>query len=278
MSPILPALWRRPMGRAGAVVILVLAVLALFAPLIAPDDPNAIDVVHRFAAPSWRHLMGTDQLGRDFFSRFVFGARLALEVAAAVIALALSAGGALGLVAGFAPIRVERLVLILFDIVAAFPSTILALAAAAALGSSLGTVILILALTLTPHFGRVARAQALTLKSLPLIEAERALGASPARILFRHVLPAMLPPLIVLASMDVPVVITIEAGLSFLGVGVRPPLASWGALLFDGYDYLDRSIWMALFSCLALTLATLGFTLFGEALRAAVDPRMRVGP
>ncbi|MGE5202899.1 MAG: ABC transporter permease, partial [Acidobacteriota bacterium] len=113
MSPILPALWRRPMGRAGAVVILVLAVLALFAPLIAPDDPNAIDVVHRFAAPSWRHLMGTDQLGRDFFSRFVFGARLALEVAAAVIALALSAGGALGLVAGFAPIRVERLVLIL---------------------------------------------------------------------------------------------------------------------------------------------------------------------
>lgn len=278
MSAILGALWRRPMGRAGAAVILVLAVLALFAPLIAPDDPNGIDVVHRFAAPSWRHLMGTDQLGRDFFSRFVFGARLALGVAAAVIALALSAGGALGLLAGFAPARVERLVLILFDVVAAFPSTILALAAAAALGSSLGTVILILALTLTPHFGRVARAQALTLKSLPLIEAERALGASRARILLRHVLPAMLPPLIVLASMDVPVVITIEAGLSFLGVGVRPPLASWGALLFDGYDYLDRSIWMALFSCLALTGATLGFTLFGEALRAAVDPRMRVGP
>jgi peptide/nickel transport system permease protein len=278
MSAILAALWRRPMGRAGAAVILVLAVLALFAPLIAPDDPNGIDVMHRFAAPSWRHLMGTDQLGRDFFSRFVFGARLALGVAAAVIALALSAGGALGLLAGFAPARVERLVLILFDVVAAFPSTILALAAAAALGSSLGTVILILALTLTPHFGRVARAQALTLRSLPLIEAERALGASRARILFRHVLPAMLPPLIVLASMDVPVVITIEAGLSFLGVGVRPPLASWGALLFDGYDYLDRSIWMALFSCLALTGATLGFTLFGEALRAAVDPRMRVGP
>lgn len=273
--PVLARIWARPGGAVGLVTVALLLLLALLAPWIARQDPNHVDVLHRFEGPSLRHWMGTDQLGRDFFSRFVLGARIAVGVALSVIALALTIGSALGIAAAFAPRRGERLVLILFDIVAAFPAILFALAVVAILGPGLGNVILIVAVTMVPHFGRVARAQVLALKHRPFLEAERGLGASPARLVLVHVVPNILGPLIVLASMDVPVVITIEAGLSFLGVGVRPPLASWGTLLFDGYDYLDRSSWMALFAGSALALATLGFTLLGEALRDALDPRFQ---
>jgi peptide/nickel transport system permease protein len=163
---------------------------------------------------------------------------------------------------------------VFFDVVTAFPSILLALAMVAVVGPSLTNVVLIVTLTLIPHFGRVARAQALAVKSAPFVEAERGLGASAARILVVHLVPNVIGPLLVLASMDVPVVITIEAGLSFLGVGVRPPKASWGTLLYDGYAYLNQSVWPVVFAGLGLSVATLGFTLLGEALREAVDPRL----
>ena len=166
----------------------------------------------------------------------------------------------------------------MFDIVSSFPSLVFALAVVAILGPGLVNVILIVAVSLVPHFGRVARAQVLTLKNSPFLEAERILGASRARVVLVHVLPNIMGPLVVLASMDIPVVITIEAGLSFLGVGVRPPLASWGTLLHDGYSYLSQSYWPVLFSGLILTATTLGFTLFGEALRDAIDPKLKAEP
>jgi len=262
-------------GAAGLVIVVLVVACAVFAPIVATHDPDRLDVMNRFAAPSAAHWLGTDHLGRDLYSRLVHGATIALGVALSAIAIALGFGTALGILAAYASARTERLVLILFDVIYSFPSLILALAVVAVFGASTTMVIVIAGVTLIPHFGRVARAQVLTLKNAPFLEAERILGASPLRIVATHVLPNILGPLVVLASMDIPVVITIEAGLSFLGLGVRPPLASWGTLIQDGYQFLSESWIPVLVSAGALAVATLGFTLFGEALRDAVDPRMR---
>jgi peptide/nickel transport system permease protein len=262
-------------GAVGFVLVLAIVGMAAFAPLVATHAPDAINVLNRFAGPSAAHWLGTDHLGRDLYSRTVHGATVAMVVALTSIAVALSLGTMLGILAAYLPARTERFILILFDVVSSFPSLVLALAVVAVFGPSTGIVVAIVAVTLVPHFGRVARAQTLTLKSAPFLEAEIILGASTTRIVFRHILPNIFGPLIVLASMDIPVVITIEAGLSFLGLGVRPPLASWGGLIQDGYQYLSESMVPVVVSSLVLALATLGFTLFGEALRDAIDPRIR---
>jgi peptide/nickel transport system permease protein len=265
-------------GRIAFVLVLVAAAAALFAPLIAPYAPSALDVANRFSPPSLHHLIGTDHLGRDLLSRILYGSQIALGTSLFSIAIAVSAGTLLGIVAAYLPARGERVILVAFDIISSFPSLVLALAVVALLGPGLWKIVLIVAVTLLPHFGRVARAQTLAIMNSPYLEAERVLGASPLRIVFVHIVPNIIGPLVVLASMDIPTVITIEAGLSFLGVGVPPPSPSWGSLLNDGYAHLDQSAWIAVFAGLALTLATLGFTLFGEALRDAIDPKLKVEP
>ena len=262
-------------GRLGAALVALVLLCAAAAPLIAPYDPEALDVLNRFAGPSAAHWLGTDQVGRDLLSRLIYGTQVAALVALAAITLAMAAGVTLGVVAGLAGGWAERVLLVLFDIVAAFPSLILALAVVAIFGPSLPTLVLVVAGTLVPQFGRVARAQVLQTKNAPYLDAERILGASKLRIVLRHLLPNIAGPLVVLASMDIPGVVTIEAGLSFVGLGVRPPLASLGTLINDGYSYLSDSLWPVLTASGALALATLGFTLFGEALRDAVDPRFR---
>ncbi len=262
-------------GTVGLVIVGAVLGAALFAPWVASADPDKLDVMNRFAAPSFAHWLGTDHLGRDLYSRLVHGATVAMGTALTSIAIALSLGTLTGILAAYLPPRLERFVLIVYDVVASFPSMVLALAIVAVFGPSTLIVVVIVAITLTPHFGRVARAQVLTLKSAPFLEAERILGASPARIVWHHILPNIMGPLVILASMDIPVVITIEAGLSFLGLGVRPPLASWGTLIQDGYQYLSDSWVPVVVSSAALAVATLGFTLFGEALRDAVDPRLQ---
>lgn len=261
-------------GATGLVIVVLVLLCAIFAPWVATHNPNALDVMNRFSGPSGAHWFGTDHLGRDLFSRMVHGASVAMVAAISSIALALSIGTALGILAGYLPPRSERFVLIVFDVISSFPSVVLALAVVAVFGPSLTIVVFIVAVTLVPHFGRVARSQVLTLRSAPFLEAERILGASWPRMVFHHVLPNILGPLVILASMDIPVVITIEAGLSFLGLGVRPPLASWGTLIQDGYQYLSQTWVPVAVASSALALATLGFTLFGEALRDAVDPRI----
>ncbi len=277
MSTIFGHIWRSSTGKFGLILAVAIIGSAVFAPWLT-GDPNRIDVLNRFAGPSWQHWMGTDHLGRDLFSRILHGARIAMEVAAAVTAIALSLGTVLGVAAGYGPRQVERPILILFDILYSFPNLIFALALVAILGPGLENVVIIVAMTVMPHFGRIARAQVLRLKHAPFLEAERVLGASTARIVFRHVIPNIAGPLIVVAGMEVPAVITIEAGLSFLGLGARPPLASWGTLLHDGYTYLSQSAWPVFFAGMMLTTATLAFTLFGEALRDAIDPRLRTDP
>jgi peptide/nickel transport system permease protein len=278
MLDVLRRIWSSPSGRVGLIATLIVVLGGIAAPLIATHMPNQIDVAARMSPPSASHWFGTDNLGRDLFSRGLFGTRIAVGVALAVTATALVFGLLLGVTAAYAPAPVERAILAVFDIISSFPSLILALALVAVLGPGLFNVIILVTIVFIPQFGRVARAQTLTVRERPFLEAERALGASGARIMLFHVLPNIVGPIVVLASMNIPVVITLEAGLSFLGVGIRPPLASWGSMLFDGFTYLEQSIWPVLVAGGMLTLATLGFTLFGESLRDAIDPKLRREP
>jgi peptide/nickel transport system permease protein len=275
MTGVPKSLLGSPAGAAGTALVVLIVAVALFAPWVAPHGPNAIDVSARLQGPSWTHWLGTDNLGRDFLSRIIYGTRVAIGISLSVILISLTAGLVLGVTAAYSPRPVDLTFLAVFDIVSSYPIVILALALVAVLGPGLGNVILLISLVKVPHFARVARAQTLATKNSLYLEAERVLGAPFGRVLFRHVLPNIIGPIFVLACMDIPTVITVEAGLSFLGIGVRPPLASWGSLLNDGYAFLDQSAWLAVFSGLALILATLGFTLFGEALRDALDPRLQ---
>lgn len=275
MAGVLRQIWATPSGRLGLVATLIVVLAGIAAPLLATHPPNQLDVAARLTGPSAAHWLGTDHLGRDLLSRGLYGTRIAVGVALAVTATALFLGLLLGVTAAYAPTPVERAIMAVFDIVSSFPSLILALALVAVLGPGLTNIIILVTIVFVPQFGRVARAQTLSVAERPFLEAERALGASGPRIVLFHVLPNIVGPIVVLASMNVPVVITLEAGLSFLGVGIRPPLASWGAMLFDGFTYLDQSIWPVLVAGGMLTLATLGFTLFGEALRDAIDPKLR---
>src|SRR5262245_51315561 len=214
---------RAPGGIFAATAVLAIVLGAILAPWIVGHNPNAIDAVNRLAPPSDVHWLGTDQLGRDLLARVLYGARTAISVALAVIALALMVGVLLGMLAAYLPRQGERFILILFDIISSFPTVILALALVAVLGPGLGNLILLVSVVFVPQFGRVARAQALALKNSPFLEAELVLGAGPVRRMRDHVLPNIIGPIVVLASMNIPVVITVEAGLSFLGLGVRPP-------------------------------------------------------
>ena len=278
-APIRAAALRRlladPLGRLGLVLVLVILLTAVLANLIAPYDPAAIAIPQRLQPPSLAHLFGTDQLGRDVFSRVVLGARIALEVALIAISLALILGGTLGLAAGYGPRWLDGMLVLVFDTIRSFPTIMFALALVTLIGPSLETVIVIVVVTFAPSYGRIVRAQTQSLKHAEFILAERSLGAGAARVLAIHVVPNIIGPLFILASMDIPVVITIEAGLSFLGFGVRPPTPSWGTVLNDGYAFIGNTPWIILAGGLPLVLSTLGFTFLGEALRDAIDPRLR---
>lgn len=268
---------RYPSGAIGLALVTLILLVAICAPLLAPYDPNQLDVINRFAGVSSAHWLGTDQLGRDLLSRQIFGTQVAVTVALSVIGVALAAGMTLGIVSAYVPGPIERIILIAFDSISSFPSVILAMAAVAVLGSSMPMLIVVIAASLVPHYGRVARAQVLSVKNEPYIEAETVFGASQPRILFFHIVPNILAPLVVIASLDIPIVIAIEASLSFLGLGLRPPLASWGGLLQDGYQNISKTILPVLIASGVLAVATLAFTMFGEALRHAIDPRSQRG-
>lgn len=264
-------------GMIGLFLVAAFFISAIFAPWLAPYDPNAIDIPNRLSGPTAQNWLGTDQLGRDTFSRILYGGRIALQIAAIGVSVALIIGLALGMLAGFGPRWLDNVLLWLFDTVRAFPTIVLALATVALTGPSLTMVLVIVIITSIPQYARVARTATLSLKNNDFIVAERSLGASTPRILIHHIMPNVIGPLLILAAMEVPVVVTIEAGLSFLGLGVLPPTASWGTILNEGYLVIRDTPWIVIAGGIPLILTTLGFTFFGEALRDVFDPRMGKG-
>jgi peptide/nickel transport system permease protein len=272
--PVLGDVLRRPLGALGFVIVLAFIVMVIFAPLLTPYGYAQQDIPSMLQGPSRAHWLGTDHLGRDLWSRIVYGSRIALGVAVPAVGIALSAGVVLGLLAGYLGGFVDNVAVVLFDSVQAFPAVILALAILALLGPSLVNVIIVIGLAWTPGYARITRAQVFSTKQEEYVEVERSLGAKQRRILFHHILPNVVAPLLILAAMDLPVVITFEAGLSFLGLGVRPPTPSWGVVLSDGFSFIRQSPWPITWAGLTLIIVTLGFTLFGETLRDVLDPRL----
>jgi peptide/nickel transport system permease protein len=276
---IIVSTWRKlrrdPLGMLGLVIVLGVGCLAVFAPWLTYHDPNEVDVYARLLPPSAEHWLGTDQLGRDIYARLLYGGRVAMKVSIVAISIAMAIGIALGMLAGYGPRWLDRLLVIGFDTIRSFPTIMFAMAIVALIGPSLNTVIGIIIIASIPVYARVVRTQTMALRERDFIVAERAMGASTGRILVRHVMPNIAAPLFILASMDVPVVVGMEAGLSFLGLGVSPPTASWGSILNDGYSYIRNSPWPIIAGGIPLILVTLGFTFFGESLRDILDPKLR---
>jgi peptide/nickel transport system permease protein len=263
-----------PMGAMGLVLVSLFVVMAVAAPILAPYDPLALNVRAKLQGISFAHWLGTDQLGRDTLSRLIFGARTALSIALTATGLAGGIGLLLGLIAGYGPRWLDAGLVLVLDSVNALPMMMLALAIITVIGPGTFTLILVVVLVSIPSYARLIRAQTLSLRRAEFILAERAIGASTLRILLRHLLPNVLGPLVIVLSMDIPVVIMLEAGLSYLNLGVKPPTPSWGNVLYDGYTSLRTTPTLVLAAGAPLVLATLGFTFLGEGLRDALDPRL----
>jgi peptide/nickel transport system permease protein len=261
-------------GRTGATILTLALVAALFAPLIAPYSPDAIDFDLIMQPPSALHWFGTDEVGRDILSRVIAGARTSLSVVVLAVAISSVAGSLIGLVAGWAGGWVETLLMRIMDAVLAFPLIVLALAIIAVLGPSLENAILAIGIVKIPHFARLMRGEVLALKELDYVKAIRTLGASTPRILARHILPNALGPVLVYVSIAASLALMTEASLSFLGLGVQPPTPSWGGMVSVGLQNY-QFWWMSFFPGLAIFLTVLGFNLLGDAIRDALDARLR---
>ncbi len=266
---------REPLGALGVGLVLIVVIGSIMAPWLTAYEPSAISPRDRFLDPSGTHLLGTDQLGRDLLTRILHGGRIALFVALVTTAISLGIGIVLGLIAGYGPRWLDNLMILVFDALKSFPTVMLALALVTLTGPSLSAVMLVVVLVNVPGYARIIRTQTIALKSAEFVTAAQSMGASTARILRVHILPNVIGPIVILASMDIPVVIAIEAGMSFLGLGVRPPTPSWGSILNDGFANIRESPWIAIAGGLPIILVTLGFTFLGETLRDVFDPRLK---
>jgi peptide/nickel transport system permease protein len=258
----------------GAVVLLLALAAALCAPVIAPHHPHAQDLSRTLAPPSRAHLLGTDNVGRDVLSRVIWGTRVSLLAGFVSIAIAATAGGLLGIAAGYAGGRMDGVLMRVMDAVLSFPPLVLALALGAVLGAGLGGVLIALGVVYTPTFARLMRAQVLTVKARDYVEAARALGAPAWRIAWQHVLPNAATPMVVQASLSVAFAILAEASLSFLGLGIQPPDASWGSMINAGRGYLQQAPWIVFGPGAALFVTVVGLNFVGDAIRDGLDPRL----
>jgi peptide/nickel transport system permease protein len=268
-------LLRDPIGLAGLFICILILVLVLFAPQLATHDPFAQSIRSRFQGPSEAHLLGTDNFGRDLYSRILYGFRASVTTAFAAVLFATLVGGSLGLVAAYNGGWVDRLIMRLMDVLLAFPIILLAIAVLAVLGSGSFNTGLAIGIVYSPIFARLARGPALTVLNWDYVAAARALGASPARIVLRHVLPNIAAPMLVQITLSLSTAILVEASLSFLGLGTQPPNPSLGLMLASSRDFLLISPWASLFSGAAILLASFGFNLFGDGLRDMLDPALR---
>jgi len=264
-----------PLTIIGGAIVLALLVLAIFAPLITHISPTDVNPIDKLQAPSAQHLFGTDEVGRDIFSRVVYGAQISLKISVLVVAIAFPLGTLLGAIAGFAGGAVDQFIMRTTDIFLAFPGIILAMAIAAALGPSIENVLIALSATWWPWYTRIVRASVMPLKQKEFIDSARSLGAGPIRMLFRDILPNAIGPAGVQASLDLGNVILSAAALSFIGLGAQPPSPEWGAMLASSREILREAWWSATFPGIAILITVLGFNLLGDGLRDAFDPRQR---
>ena len=266
-----------PLATVGTVLVVFFVILAVFAPLIAPDDPAAIDLPSRLAPPSRTHWFGTDELGRDILSRVIYGARISMLVGVSVVAFSLFLGLIVGSIAGYYGGRVDRVVnVVVMNAFLSFPGILLAIAFVAFLGPGILNLILALSIGGWVGYARLVRAQVLATREREYVEAARALGASDWRVITRHILPNMIQPVVVQAAIGMAGAVLAEATMSFLGLGVPPPAASWGSMLNDGRAHLFDAPHLVLFPAAAVMLAVLSFNFIGDALRDYLDPRARI--
>ena len=267
---------RQPLGTVGLVLVLVMAVAGLSAEWIAPYNPTSNDFAAMTDPPSWAHIMGTDQFGRDLFSRIVFGARTALIVGISCAVIGGVAGLVLGVASAYFGGRLDLVLQRVMDVVMAFPLIITALAVIAVFGSGVYNVIVAITIPLIPRCARVVRSSALAIREAPYIDAARACGFGHTRIILRHMVPNVLAPFLIMLTAFVGQAILAEASLSYLGLGVQEPTAAWGLMLQGGAEeYASTAPWIAIFPGLAIALTVFGFSLFGDALRDALDPKLR---
>lgn len=264
-----------PLGMLGLGLVMLVVFCGLFADWIAPYDPFKINVPAMFSPPSSAHIMGTDNLGRDIFSRVLKGSQIALVVGVSSIVIAQIIGLALGLLAGYGPRWLDNALILLFDAIYSFPAVILGAVVMAVVGPSVQMLMFVVVVIQTPAYARLVRTATLAKKNSDFILAERSLGAGPIRILVRHILPNIVGPLFIIGSMDIPAVITIEAGLTYLGLGLPPPAPSWGRILEEGYRFIRDAPWIVVAGGIPLIVTTLGFTFLGESLRDMLDPKLR---
>ncbi len=269
-------LWRKnKLAMVGTVIILAFILVAIFAPVLAPYDPYEQNLPNRLAPPSKEHLLGTDQFGRDILSRIIWGTRIELQIIFLVTAISTTIGTVIGIVAGYFGGAVDEILMRITDMFLAFPSLVLAMAFAAALGPSLTNAIIAISVVNWTVYARLVRAETMKIKAMPYIEAIKALGAGTFRILFGHILPMTVSPILVQMTLRMGTIILTAAGLGFLGLGAQPPLPEWGAMVSDGRLYMMNAWWISTFSGLAIALVVLGFNLLGDGIRDIMDPRLR---
>ncbi len=272
----LSRLIRARLAGVGLFIIIVFTLAAIFAPLVAPYDPTKQKVTNALRPPSIENILGTDQLGRDIFSRILYGSQASLQVGLIAVGIAMFAGVTLGLIAGYwSNSWLEQIIMRAMDALLAFPALVLALALVAALGPSLQNAIIAVGIVGIPAYARLTRGQVLSVKEHEFVLAARTIGASDTRIIIRHILPNVTAPLIVQSSLGIAFAILAEAGLSFLGLGVKPPTPSWGEMLASGRGYLEIDPWLVIGPGTAIFLAVLGFNFLGDGIRDVLDPRLR---
>ena len=263
------------LGVGGLVIIVIVFFIAIFAPFLSLYDPGKTDVSLKLKSPSFQHYLGTDQLGRDVFSRMLYGSQISLSVGFVAVGISILIGILVGAMAGYKGGWVDSLLMRFVDIMLSFPSFFLILTVVAILRPNIYNVMIVIGITSWEGTARFVRAEFLSLKERDYVQAARALGVKDRRIIFRHILPNALAPVFVTASLGVASAILIEAGLSFLGFGVQPPAPSWGNILTEGRTYIFDAWWLTVFPGLAILITVLSFNLFGEGLRDALDPRLR---
>lgn len=257
----------------GTILVFVILILAVFAPLIAPEEIFSIDFKSRLAPPSADHILGCDDFGRDLFSRMVYGSRVSLIVGLVSQLVAMTLGTALGMVAGYYGNMIDNIIMRIMDVFFSFPSLLLAIALMTAFGTNLSNIILAIGIVYTPQFARIVRGSVLSIKEKEFIESAKAQGMSDVRLILKHLLPNIMGPIVIYATMGIGDAILTEAGLSFLGLGIQPPTPSWGGMLSNGKNFISVAPFEVIFAGIAIVLTVLAFNTLGDGIRDYLDPK-----